>query len=646
MILKYRLTLGFLFICLFVVSQNSEINKAGENFDEYAYADAIEDYEALINEYHTEVEVYRRLGDANYFNSNYETAAKWYRGLYMTANEKLSPEYLYRYALSLKSLGRYDESNRILLQMKDTAKTDIRLEKYLEKPDYLKDIKNVSDRYEIYTLDFNSELSDFSPAFYNDQVVFSSARALKRRKNNIHGWNKMPFLNLYATTVDTINRKNTKVEFLSNLSSLTHESSATFSKDGKSVYFTRNNFKEGNFVRDTLGVSRLKIFKAEFIMGRWQNIQELPFNSDQYSIAHPSLNENGTKLYFASDMPGTYGNSDIFYVNINQDNTYGEPINLGREVNTEGRETFPFISASNMLYFASDGHPGLGGLDIFAAKSSSGEKTKVLNIGAPINSVSDDFAFIFKENSSAGYFASNRLGGQGGDDIYYFKETIPLDFSCKERVYKGIVKNPKGRELSNASIKLYDSDYQLIDKVRTNDKGKYIFTTNCTINAIMIEGEKENFKKLSLELASDTILETNNLDLVLQPKDTENIAGEDLSISLGIEKIKFAKGKSNLSETAGASLNKLITYLSDNPKLKIEIKQHTDSRGDDFINVMLSRRRAKSIRAFLVNKGVSEKRISVKGIGENQLINNCANGVECTKTQHEENNRTEFITIN
>ena len=162
----------------------------------------------------------------------------------------------------------------------------------------------------------------------------------------------------------------------------------------------------------------------------------------------------------------------------------------------------------------------------------------------------------------------------------------------------------------------------------------------------MIEGEKENFKKLSLELASDTILETNNLDLVLQPKDTENIAGEDLSISLRIEKIKFAKGKSNLSETAGASLNKLITYLSDNPKLKIEIKQHTDSRGDDFINVMLSRRRAKSIRAFLVNKGVSEKRISVKGIGENQLINNCANGVECTKTQHEENNRTEFITIN
>ncbi|WP_396638433.1 OmpA family protein [Maribacter sp. R77961] len=645
MIFKYRLTIGFLFVCLFVVAQSSKMSKAEENFDEFAYADAIEDYEALINEYYTDVEVYRKLGDANYFNSDYETAAKWYRGLYMTANKKLDPEYLYRYAQSLKSLGRYDESNRILLQMKDTALRDIRLEKYLEKPDYLKEIENVSNRYEIYNVDFNSEVSDFAPAFYMDKIIFSSARKVKKRKTKIHGWNKMPFLNLYATKFDTINKKSSPIEYINDLSSLTHESSATFSKDGKSVFFTRNNFKDGNFVRDTLGVSRLKIFKAELVAGTWQNIQELPFNSDQYSIAHPSLNQDGTRLYFASDMPGTYGNSDIFYVDIYQDKTYGKPINLGIEVNTEGRETFPFISPSNILYFASDGHPGLGGLDIFAASSRAGEKTKVLNIGNPVNSVADDFAFIFNETNVRGYFASNRLGGQGGDDIYYFEETIPLDFSCKERVFKGIIKNPKGRAIPNVNVKLYDTDYQLIDKVRTNDSGEYIFSINCTLEVLMIEGEKEEFKKLSLEFSNDAITEMNNLDFVLDPEDTENTSGEDLGVLLGIEKIKFKKGKSTLPNTAGTILGKLVTHLSENPTLKVEIKQHTDSRGDNFINVMLSRRRAKSIKAYLIYKGISEKRLTVKGIGENQLINNCSDDVECSKIQHEENNRTEFITI-
>ncbi|NKI32921.1 PD40 domain-containing protein [Croceivirga thetidis] len=421
----------FIFILLLatgaVAAQKSKTEASNQSFDDYSFASAVDGYEELLKKGYDDAEIYRKLGDANFFNSNYVFAAKWYRGLsFAVKGELLDPETIFRYALSLKSLGRYEESDEQMLRLRDTLPNDLRVRKFLNQRDYLKVIKETSGRYQIEELDINSEGSEFAPCFHQEGIVFSSTRSLENENpKNIHGWTKMPFLDLFQSVkneADSLLIKPLDSVFNSEV----HESSITFSKDGNTAYFTRNNFKNGEFVRDSLGVSRLKIYKAIRKDGIWQKAEDLPFNDNGFSTANPVLSPDEKKLFFVSDMPGSFGRSDIFYVTINEDGTYGSPVNLGPEINTNGRETFPFLTESGHLYFASDGHPGLGGLDIYVSKQNGNGNYLVKNIGDPVNSSADDFALIFSEVTKKGYFSSNREGGEGSDDIYMFTELKPL----------------------------------------------------------------------------------------------------------------------------------------------------------------------------------------------------------------------------
>ncbi|EMY3484293.1 PD40 domain-containing protein, partial [Flavobacterium psychrophilum] len=244
-------------------------------------------------------------------------------------------------------------------------------------------------------------------------------------------WTEEAFTDLYAADKSEDGTLSNPKKFSNSVNSKFHEDSPVFTNDMKTVYFTRNNYKDGKTGKDDRKVILLKLYKATLIEGKWQDITELPFNSDQYSVAHPALSPDNKTLYFASNMPGSKGQSDIFAVSIISDNTYGTPVNLAK-INTEGRETFPFVTSDNELYFASDGHQGLGGLDIFATKlTKSGLPGQVINVGAPVNGPMDDFSFMIEKPSRTGYFSSNREGGLGLDDIYYFKENeaINLDSS-------------------------------------------------------------------------------------------------------------------------------------------------------------------------------------------------------------------------
>jgi len=642
---NYNLIIIFFCASIMVFAQESKIDKAKENFDKYDFIEAIEEYEALVKEGYNDIEIYQRLGDANFFNSNYKVAAKWYRGLYLSSNSQLDAEYLFRYALSLKSLERYDESNRVLKQIQDTVPNDTRLKKYLNRPNYLKDIQRASDRYNIYKLSINSTVSDFAPSFYGDTLVFSSAKPLSKKSRKVHGWNDMPFLNIYFTPQAEINDVTIK-QLEGDLNSEAHESSTAFTKDGKTVYFTRNNFWDGDFIRDSLGVSRLKIYRATKINKRWTDILELSFSSDNYSVAHPCLNADENRLYFVSDMPGSVGNSDIYYVDIKKNGAFGPPINLGPEINTEGRESFPFVSNSNILYFASDGHPGLGGLDVFAAKTTDNGKLKVLNIGAPINSTNDDFGYIINEKTAKGYFASNREGGLGSDDVYSFKETKVLDFSCKT-VLSGLVKNANnGRPLAEATLQLTGVNDNIIDEVYTAKDGHFTFNIDCKELNVKVVGTKANFSHQELNFELDGVTEINDIELQIAPVPRAADKGTDLAEYLGIRQLKFDFGKTYIRPDAAIQLNKVFSYLRDFPQISIEIRQYTDSRGSESTNTVLSRRRAKSIKDYLIATGVDKDRILVKGMGESMLANHCANGVRCTEGEHQQNNRTEFIVIN
>lgn len=402
------------------------VTKANEKYDEYSFKPAIDIFKKVLDRGYASADLLKKLGNAYYFNADYGQAAEIYKRLANEYADEVTPEYYFRYAQTLKTLEEYDASNEVMSKFMEATSDDRRASTFNKERNYLNEIKRNSGRYNVAPFKYNSPYSDFAPTFYEEGLIFSSDRDTGNFARYRHTWNSKDFLDLYKINADSASN-NLVVKLGEHLNTRLHESTTTLNSDGSVLYFTRNNYREGKFVKDGKGVVRLKIFKAtKNEEGLWANIEELPFNSDDYSVAHPTLSPDDKILYFASDMPGTLGESDLFSVTVNEDGTYGTPQNLGANINTEARETFPFMTKEEVLYFSSDGHPGLGGLDVFATKvAKQNYEGIVLNVGAPINGRMDDFTFIFDEETRKGYFASNRTEGLGADDIYSFLETKP-----------------------------------------------------------------------------------------------------------------------------------------------------------------------------------------------------------------------------
>ncbi len=639
-----------IFLCLAAMgamlsAQEKNAKKAETNFNNYAYAEAISSYEHLVKKGYSDEQIFKNLGNAHYLNANYQEAATWYEKLLKMERASIDAEYMYRYAQSLKSLQKYKESDIWMQKVHAAQSEDNRAQKFIENEDYLNQIKANSGRYSTKNMAINSEASDFAPSFYEESLVFSTARDSGLITKRIHKWNNKAFLNLYSSTPNE-NGEYVNAEKLSKLvNKKTHESSTAFTKDGSTVYFTRNNSKNGNFSRDEKGVSRLKIFKATKVDGKWTNITELPFNGDNYSVAHPTLSPDESKLYFASDMEGTHGASDIFVVDIKKDGSYGTPKNIGTPINTESRETFPYVTSNNILYFSSDGHPGLGGLDVFATDLNNIQKTEIQNIGKPVNSIEDDFSFIFNEESKKGYFASNREGGNGDDDIYSFNELRPLDLECHTMV-NGKIKDLKtGAAIAGASVIIYDSENNSISQVYTKNDGSFTMDGNCEDGDYKLVATKESYNDGNKLFTTVSANDITDVELALDKTRLAVAVGTELGKYLGIEPIYFDFDKSYIRKDARASITKIIDYMNKFPEIIVEIGSHTDSRANDQYNQELSLRRAKATLKYMVEKGISKERLTFKGFGETQLTNECANSIPCSKEKHQNNRRSEFIVI-
>lgn len=625
-------------------AQDKKVQKADTKFTNYAYASAIQSYEQLVKDGYTEEEVYKNLGNANYLNANYEEASSWYGKLFSLKRADIDPEYMYRYAQTLKSLENYKESDTWMNKFKSARENDQRVLVFDENRDYLEQIEERSGRYELKNIGLNSKVSDFAPSFYEDGLVFSTARDSGLLSKNVHKWNNGSFLNLYKAAQD--NQGNfTNVDKLSKkLNKKTHESSTAFTKDGNTMYFTRNNSDDGKFERDEDGVSRLKIYKATKENGEWNNIEELPFNGDSYSVAHPTLNNDESKLYFASDMPGTKGESDIYVVDINKDGTFSTPKNLGDRINTESRETFPFVTESDKLYFSSDGHPGLGGLDVFATDLKN-ERGEVFNIGRPLNGEEDDFSYIINEETKKGFFASNRKGGQGNDDIYSFIEMTPLDFTCHTAI-TGIVKDQKTNALlTDASVIVYDKDNKVVSSSQTDASGVFEMEGNCSEGAYKVVATKADYEDSTKTFNTEKSEDVTRIEVMLVQLDNGAPIGTDLAKYLNIEPIYFDFDKYFIREDAKISINKVLAYLNEYPNVNVQVRSHTDSRANDAYNMTLSANRAKATADYLIEAGIPSNRISYEGYGETELTNGCSNDVLCSKENHQFNRRSEFIVV-
>ena len=676
-------------------AQEKKAKKAGSDFENYAYAEAIESYESLVAKGYSNEDIFKNLGNAHYQNANYEAAAGWYGKLFalegmsdnsksenksssanaqsMSDNSKseskagggkaknmedkvdstkpgsnadIDPEYLYRYAQSLKSLGKYEESDQWMQRFEAAKADDARVAKFKENFEYLDAIAEVSGRYDIENLPINTEASDFAPSLYGDALVFSSARTSKglRKAVAIHEWNNEPFLNLFRSIPDRSGNFIASEKLSGALNKKTHESSTAFTEDGKTVYFTRNNSENGKFARDEGGLSRLKVYRASLDNGNWTDIIELPFNGADFSVAHPALSADEKKLYFASDMPGTLGQSDIFVVDIKDDGSFGVPRNLGSEINTEGRETFPFVTRDNVLYFASDGHPGLGGLDVFATKIDDLDNLYIVNVGEPVNSKQDDFSFIMAPESAKGFFASNREGGLGSDDIYGFTETKHLNL---DKVYpvEGMVKNEDAKEaLGGAEILILNNDGATVAKTRTSDDGSFSLTKGLPKGNYRLSASKEGYRanEASFRVGRN---ESSAVEVLLEKDVKQAEIGTDLIAFLDLSPVYFDNDKAIIRPDAESTLEKIFGYMTEFPELKIEVRSHTDAKAGTRYNKRLSDKRAEATVAYLVDKGLAEERVSGKGFGETQLMNDCDTREACEDSGHQLNRRSEFVVV-
>lgn len=646
---KFRIFLLLIMLSYTVSAQDKQLAKADKNFDNYAFVAARNMYLNMAESGYTSADLYKKLGDAYYFNAALEEASEWYEKLVIEYTEETGSEHVFRYVQSLKSSARYHEADSVMEKFSAAIATDRRTELFNDSKDYLDFIEIQSGKFEIETLAVNSEYSDYAPGYnHRGQLVFASSRLGNAITliRNVHRWSEMPFSDVFFSDETLIKDSLHQPKKLKGrINTRFHESSVAFSKDSATVYFTRNNYTTGKRGSNAEGTTLLKLYRATLNGNKWENIEELPFNSDEYSVAHPALNPDETKLYFASDMPGSKGMSDLYMVTIHEDGTFGTPQNLGSNINTEGRETFPYIGNSGRLYFSGDGHPGLGGLDVFVAEpTGNGSFSIPYNVGKPLNSPKDDFSFIIDENTKTGYFASNRNGGMGKDDIYGFTQTGKLITGCNQYL-KGVLTDAGiNKALANTEVILLDADKKEIAKTMTNAEGEYSFDVACEASYTVKVNEKD-YKPLEAIYTTGTDFEAQNQFPLQMHKEEKPETGIDLAKELGVT-IYFDSGGAGIRPDAEEELDKIIKALREYPELKIDIRSHTDSRGSAGSNLKLSEQRVQSTITYIVETGgIDKSRVTGRGYGESQLLNECKDNVKCSDEKHQVNRRSEFIVV-
>ncbi|MHC5202956.1 OmpA family protein, partial [Myroides sp. LJL119] len=633
-----------------VLAQEGSHRKGDTKYERLAYVDAIKIYERIANKGYKNQEVLQNLADAYYFNGKLQQANIWYTDLfesdYKDKNlDAIAPELYYRYAQSLRAVENYQKSDSVMTVFASMNQDDSRAKLFALNTDYRQDLQTEYQKYQVKAIEVNSDYSDYGSFLIGDTLLFTSARGNVNKKSTaLHDWTKENFTSLFATQIQEDGSFSEPQVYAPNLDSKVNDASGVVTKDGQTLYFTRNNSNEKgkrrrNKSKDTL----LKIYKAtRQDNGQWGDIVELPFNSDNFNTAHPALSVDEKYLYFASDRQGSLGSSDLFKVAIYPDNQYGEVENLGAGINTSGRETFPYISQDGLLFFASDGHPGLGGLDVFVTKlNAKAEVSQVVNMGSPINSSLDDFAFYIDSSNKKGFVSSNRENEFKGDNIYFFTQT-PCD-----KQLQGVITDEKTQQvIPFAQVTITDSKGQVVEVVVADQDGYFKGTSVLQCGGkYFIKVEKPDYHTKETGLTLSATPGVDQKDVVLQKSVIALNVNDDLFKTLGLNPIYFDFDKSNIREDAANELVKIYAVMQEYPTMKIDVRSHTDSRGNDAYNMALSDRRVKSTIQWLISQGISADRLTGRGYGESQLINNCSNGVPCSIQEHQLNRRSEFIIL-
>ncbi|MBB6681885.1 OmpA family protein [Aequorivita sp. 609] len=609
-----------------LTAQNFKTKTADEFYERLQYNDAIDEYHRLVKRGDESTYVLERLANSYYNINDTKNAEIFYKRVVKRLDA--DPESVYNYAQVLKANGKFSEYNKYMKEYAKLRPQDSRAIAFMQDPNYLPRIADEKNqKFEAVNLEeINTRYSEFGGTVVDNELYFSSSRNILRKNYDL---NDEPFLDLYKATIENDVVKNAKL-LNDEINTRFHESSVAITPDGTRMYFDRNDYFNGKYKKSEQGINELNIFYAEKVNGEWGNIQSAPFNSKEFSSSHPAISPDGKTLYFSSDRPGGMGNADLYKVAINEDGTFGEPENLGEGINTEGREVFPFVDANGTLYFSSDAHLGLGGLDVFSAPAKGNGFGEVKNLGLGINSSSDDFAFSFNPETEEGYVSSNRAGGKGSDDIYKIKKIESCDLPINVLVVDASTNEP----ISDARIDLYDNRENKLKSQSTDADGISEVLVVCDQDHV-VQAFKEGYESNAETVAGFNEGE-ENITIALRPID-DIVEGNIVKLNT----IYFDFDRHNIKPQAAFELDKLVELMKKNENMVIKVEGHTDNRGSAAYNLNLSDRRAKSTVQYVISKGISKDRISGEGFGESRPAVDC--GGNCTNDEHQQNRRSEFI---
>ena len=617
---KLYVTLSFVLASGILSAQNQYTKVADKLFDRYEYVDAAKEYLKLAESSKADNYVYKQLAESYYNVFNTKEAVKWFAKV---VEQKQDAETYYKYAQMLKAEGNFKEADKQMQQFAQLQPNDQRAKSFLSKPNYLPELKGQSKLYDVTKSDISSDKSDFGAVLTNDNnFYFSSARNTSRRNN---GWNEEPYLDIYKATYNA-NGTISDALAVESLNTKWHDGPVSITKDGTTIYYGSESFNEKEYVKDKekkAKFGKIFLYKASKEGDKWGNIKPLPFNNKEFSVRNPSISKDGKTLYFSSNMPGGFGGEDIWKVSVNGDE-FGTPENLGAKVNTEANESFPYITDDNVLFFSSNGKVGFGGLDVFMIDLK--KDANAINVGEPVNTSKDDFAFTFNAAKKVGFFSSNR---DGVDNIYIANPV------CNVQVLVKVKDAKSGNVIDGATVVLVDEKQKTVSNKTTLANGESSSGVLC-YTSYSAQVSKQGYESGVFEVAkaenSQVVVEA--LLNPIMPIITER--------EVILQPIYFEFNKSNITAEGAAELDKLVAVMNEYPTMVIFAKSHTDSRGSDKYNINLSDRRAKSTVQYLVSKGISKDRISGQGFGESEPKVECK---PCTEQEHAQNRRSEFLIV-
>jgi len=611
---------------LFSCGAGYHLRQGNRFYNMLAYNTAITEYEkALSRKPLPEAKI--KLAESYRNINNMEKAEAAYAEV--VAMSTVKPEHKLEYARVLMRNGKYPSAKMWLENYLKDVPADKSAQMLMESCNRIDELKKDSLKYTVEPANINTGQSNFSPTSYKDGIVFVSDRSTETSARKMYQWTGKPFLDLYFSKQDKTGSWTIPEALKGDVNGVYHEGPAAFGNDS-TMYFTRDNYVKKKTKTGDNDIVNLKIYQSTWNGTDWSTLTEVPFNSKDYSTGHPALSKDGNTMFFVSDMPGGIGGTDLWMAK-KEDGKWGTPMNMGPQINTPFNEMFPAVYHDSILYFSSQGHLNMGGLDVFYASKNGTGWSEPVNLGFPLNSSQDDFGILMNDSMNGGMISSNRSNTMQ-DNIYSFRIN-DLRFTLRGIAVMKNSDNP----VEGVVVELLNKTSGKRENLTTGPDGTFNFKLDQNADFVVV-GSKENFFTNTETVTTIGKVVSEDMDVTLRLEMEQIVINKPIVL----ENIYYDLDKSDIRPDAAAGLDKLVSIMKDNPGITIELSSHTDSRADDKYNMNLSQKRAESAVAYIIAKGVAKERITAKGYGESQLINRCKNKVKCTEEEHQQNRRTEF----